>query len=233
MNKIGIIGAMELEVDALKARLVDCTVTLRAGMEFYEGTLNGTDVVVVRCGVGKVNAALCVQAMADLYSVTHVINTGIAGSLNAELDIGDILISVDAIEHDMDATGFGYAPGEIPQLGVREFVADRQMAELALELCAEVNPDIHARLGRVVSGDQFICDAGVKARLIAKFQADCAEMEGAAIAHGAYLNGLPFLIVRAISDKADGSAELDYPTFEHRAAQHSARLVEALVQRLR
>lgn len=233
MNKIGIIGAMELEVDALKARLVDCTVTLRAGMEFYEGILNGTDVVVVRCGVGKVNAALCVQAMADLYSVTYVINTGIAGSLNAELDIGDILISVDAIEHDMDATCFGYAPGEIPQLDVRAFVADRQMAELALELCAEVNPDIRARLGRVVSGDQFICDAGVKARLIATFQADCAEMEGAAIAHGAYLNGLPFLIVRAISDKADGSAELDYPTFEHRAAQHSARLVEALVQRLR
>lgn len=233
MNKIGIIGAMELEVDALKARLANCTVTLRAGMEFYEGILNGTDVVVVRCGVGKVNAALCVQAMADLYSVTHVINTGIAGSLNAELDIGDILISVDAIEHDMDATGFGYAPGEIPQLGVREFVADRKMAELALELCAQVNPDIHARLGRVVSGDQFICDAGVKARLIRDFQADCAEMEGAAIAHGAYRNGLPFLIVRAISDKADGSAELDYPTFERRAAQHSARLVEALVERLR
>lgn len=232
MKKIGIIGAMDLEVDVLKAKLSDCTITTRAGMDFYEGTLKGTPVVVVRCGVGKVNAALCVQAMADLFSVTHVINTGIAGSLNAELDIGDILISTDAIQHDIDVHVFGYPLGQVPSVGVREFAADRTMAELALELCGQVNPDIRARLGRVVSGDQFICDAEIKARLIREFQADCAEMEGAAIAHGAYLNGLPFLIVRAISDKADGSAEMDYPTFERQAALHSARLVEALTEKL-
>lgn len=232
MNKIGIIGAMELEVDTLKARLTDCVVTVRAGMEFYEGTLNETPVVIVRCGVGKVNAALCVQAMADLFAVTHVINTGVAGSLNAELDIGDILISVDAIQHDMDATVFGYALGEIPQLGAREFVADGEMARLALEACAQVNPDIRARLGRVVSGDQFISDMGVKARLIEEFHGDCAEMEGASIAQGAWLNGLPFLVIRAISDKADGSAEMDYPTFEREAALHSARLVEAMVEQI-
>lgn len=229
MKKIGIIGAMDLEVDALKEKLTDVRVTTKAKMDFYEGTLNGAPVVVVRCGIGKVNASLCVQILADLFAVTHVINTGVAGSLNAELDIGDILISKDAVHHDVDVRVFGYALGEVPQMGVREFPADAQMAQKAVELCAQVNPEIHVRLGRVVSGDQFISDSAVKEHLIADFQGDCAEMEGASIAQGAYLNGLPFLIIRAISDKADHSAEMDYPTFERAAAQHSAKLVEALV----
>ena len=232
MKKIGIIGAMELEVDALKAQMSGVKVTTKAQMEFYEGVLNGADVVVVRSGIGKVNAALCVQILADLFDVTHVINTGIAGSLNAELDIGDILISVDAIQHDFDVRIFGYALGELASMGIREFQADEALAKLALETCAEVNPDIHAKLGRVVSGDQFICDKAVKENLIREFRADCCEMEGAAIAHGAYLNSIPFLVVRAISDKADGTAEMDYPTFERRAAQHSAKLVEALVAKI-
>ena len=232
MKKIGIIGAMDLEVDALKAKLSDVKVTSKARMDFYEGVLNGTDVVVVRSGIGKVNAALCVQILADLFAVTHVINTGVAGSLNAELDIGDILISKEAVHHDVDATIFGYAPGEVPQLGIREFAADAAMAELAVEVCREVNPEIHVRLGRVVSGDQFISDAAVKDRLISLFHGDCTEMEGASIAQGAVLNGLPFLVVRAISDKADGSAEMDYPAFEREAALHSAKLVEALVAKI-
>ena len=232
MTKLGIIGAMDLEVDALKAKLSNVKVTSKARMDFYEGTLNGANVVVVRSVIGKVNAALCVQILADLFAVTHVINTGVAGSLNAELEIGDILVSVDAIHHDVDARIFGYAPGELPQMGVRAFMADENMAALAVECCKAVNPDIHVKLGRVVSGDQFISDAAVKERLIEVFQADCTEMEGASIAHGAYLNNIPFLVVRAISDKADGSAEMDYPTFEREAALHSAKLVEALVARI-
>lgn len=228
MKKIGIIGAMDLEVEALKARMEAPRVTKRARMEFYEGRLSGVDTVVVRCGVGKVNAALCVQLLADLFGVTHIINTGIAGSLNADLDIGDILISVDAIQHDMDVRVFGYALGEIPSMGSREFKADEAMGRLALEICARVNPDVKARLGRVVTGDQFICDAGVKDHLLREFGADCAEMEGGAIAHAAWLNGIPFVILRAISDKADNSAEMDYPTFERIAAANSARLAEAL-----
>ena len=229
MSKIGIIGAMDLEVDALKEKMTGVTITTRAKMEFYEGKLGGADVVVVRCGIGKVNASLCVQILADLFAVTHVINTGVAGSLNAELDIGDILISKDVIHHDVDVRIFGYALGEVPQLGIRAFPADERMAALAMELCGKVNPEITVRAGRVVSGDQFISDSAVKARLIEYFSGDCAEMEGASIAQGAWLNGLPFLIIRAISDKADDSAEMDYPTFERAAAQHSARLVEALV----
>ena len=124
MKKIGIIGAMELEVETLKAHMTTTKITTKAHMEFHEGTLNGTPVVIVRSGVGKVNAALCVQILADLFGVTAIINTGVAGSLNAALDIGDILISRDALHHDVDATIFGYNPGEVPQLGCREFIAD-------------------------------------------------------------------------------------------------------------
>lgn len=229
MKKIGIIGAMDLEVEELKSKMSVANIIKKAKMDFYEGTLNGAEVVIVRCGIGKINAALCVQILADVFSVSHIINTGVAGSLNATLDIGDILISKDALHHDMDVTIFGYALGEVPQMGFREFKADENLIALAKASCEKVNPDLHTLVGRVVSGDQFISSKEVKERLISTFQGDCAEMEGASIAHGAYLNDIPFVIIRAISDKADDSAEMDYPTFEKEAARHSARLVEDLV----
>ena len=232
MTKIGIIGAMELEVEQLKKEMAVESVIKKAGMDFFEGTLSNVPVVVVRSGIGKVNAALCVQILADVFQVSHVINTGVAGSLNAKLDIGDILISRDALHHDMDTTIFGYQPGEVPQMGFREFKADERMMELAREACEKANPDIHVMFGRVVSGDQFISSKEVKERLIAQFQGDCTEMEGASIAHGAYLNSLPFVIIRAISDKADDSAEMDYPTFETAAAKHSAALVKEMIKGL-
>ncbi|MBP5669245.1 MAG: 5'-methylthioadenosine/adenosylhomocysteine nucleosidase, partial [Lachnospiraceae bacterium] len=186
-------------------------------------------VVIVRCGIGKVNAALCVQILADVFQVTHVINTGVAGSLNAVLDIGDILIYVDAVHHDMDVSPLGYAPGIVPQMAESFFKADERLVNLAWDVCQEVNPDVSVLKGRVVSGDQFIAKKEVKERLISTFHGDCAEMEGAAIAHGCYLNQIPFVIIRAISDKADDSAEMDYPTFEKAAAKHCAKLVENLV----
>lgn len=229
MNKIGIIGAMDLEVDTLKSHLTDVKITQKAGMQFYEGILNGTPTVVVRCGIGKVNAALCVQILVDIFEVTHLINTGVAGSLNAELNIGDILISRDALHHDMDVSALGYPLGEVPQMGRLEFPADPRMMELAKASCERVCSDIHAIYGRVVSGDQFISDGSLKDRLVSLFHGDCTEMEGASIAHGAYLNKLPFVIIRAISDKADGSAQMDYPQFEKAAAEHSAKLVEDMV----
>ncbi len=232
MNKIGIIGAMELEVDTLKAQMAVAARTVRAGMEFWEGTLGKVHVVIVRCGIGKVNAAMCVQILADLFQVTHVINTGIAGSLNAALDIGDIVISRDVIHHDMDVRVFGYPLGQVPQLNTLAFPADEALIRLAMDSCEEANPGLHTAVGRIVSGDQFISGREMKNRLIAEFHADCTEMEGAAIAHAAYLNGLPFVIIRAISDKADDSASMDYPVFEREAAGHCARLVEALVRKI-
>lgn len=232
MSKIGIIGAMELEVDTLKAQMAVTGRTTRAGMDFFEGTLGQAQVVIVRCGIGKVNAAMCAQILIDLFEVTHVINTGVAGSLNATLDIGDIVISQDVIHHDMDVRVFGYALGQVPQLDTLAFPGDENLIRLALSSCEEANPGLHTAVGRIVSGDQFISDKEVKNRLIAEFHADCTEMEGAAIAHTAYLNGIPFVVIRAISDKADDSAEMDYPTFEREAAGHCARLVEVLVSKI-
>ncbi|CDA69335.1 MAG: 5'-methylthioadenosine/adenosylhomocysteine nucleosidase [Lachnospiraceae bacterium] len=229
MKRIGIIGAMDLEVEHLKGEMQISRIVDKAGMEFYTGTLKGVDVVIVRSGIGKVNAGLCAQILADVFQVTHIINTGVAGSLNAKLDIGDILISRDALYHDVDVRIFGYQLGEVPQMGCREFKADKAMIEAAVSSCKEVNPDIHVEVGRILSGDQFISDKAKKETLIADFQGDCTEMEGAAIAHSAYLNKIPFVIIRAISDKADDSAEMDYPTFEREAAKHSAKLVEHMI----
>ncbi|MFQ9186259.1 MAG: 5'-methylthioadenosine/adenosylhomocysteine nucleosidase [Lachnospiraceae bacterium] len=232
MKKIGIIGAMELEVEALKEQMDVKNIIEKASMKFYEGTLRGKDVVIVQCGIGKVNAGICVQILADLFQVDAVINTGVAGSLRAEINIGDIVVSTDACEHDMDVTALGYKQGIIPQMKESFFKADRQLVEAAIEVCREVNPDINVYEGRVLSGDQFISGEEIKNKLIDLFDGSCTEMEGAAIAHAAFLNEIPYVVIRAISDKADGSAHMDYPEFERAAAAHSAKLVENLVKRL-
>ena len=232
MNKIGIIGAMELEVEELKSQMQTKQVVEKAGMKFFEGTLNGKDVVIVQCGIGKVNAGICTQILADKFDVDAVINTGVAGSLRAEINIGDIVVSTDACEHDMDVRPLGYELGIIPQMKTSFFPADEKLVKTACEVCKEVNPDISVYEGRVVSGDQFISDNQVKENLIKTFQGSCAEMEGAAIAHAAYLNEIPYVVIRAISDKADGSAQMDYPEFERAAAKHSAKLVETLLTRI-
>ncbi len=230
MKKFGIIGAMEAEVESLKARMEVQRIVARAGMDFFEGRLGDTDVVIVRSGVGKVNAGICVQILTDLFQVDAVINTGAAGSLDARIDIGDIVVSTDAVYHDVDAVIFGYQPGEVPQLGCREFPADPELSEQISQVCREVNPDLQVFTGRIVSGDQFICDPAVKERISREFQGLCTEMEGAAIAQAAYLNQLPFVIIRAISDKADGSAMMEYPEFEKKAAQDCARLTAAFLE---
>ena len=232
MNKIGIIGAMELEVEALKVKMKLERIVEKASMKFFEGTLNGKEVVIVQCGIGKVNAGICVQILADVFGVDAVINTGVAGSLRAEINIGDIVVSSDACEHDMDVRPLGYEPGIIPQLAESFFKADRTLVEQSVAVCKEVNPDISVYEGRVLSGDQFISDGDKKDWLISTFNGSCAEMEGAAIAHAAYLNNLAYVVIRAISDKADGSAHMDYPEFERAAAKHSAKLVETLVTRV-
>lgn len=232
MKKVGIIGAMELEVETLKSKMDVRSTTTKARMEFFEGVLNGVEVVVVRSGIGKVNAGMCAQILSDLFEVTHIINTGIAGSLDAAIDIGDIVVSTEVLQHDVDATNFGYKLGEIPQIGTLSFPADEQMAVLAKAVCEKVNTDIKVFSGLIVSGDQFVADKAVKQRIRDNFHGLCTEMEGAAIGQAAYLNGIPFVILRAISDKADDSAEMDYPTFERKAAEHCARLVEEFIVEL-
>ena len=230
--KIGIIGAMQEEVAQLKTEMSDVSITKKASMDFYEGTLVGKSVVVVQSGIGKVNAAICTQILVDLFAVDCVINTGIAGSLQAQIDIGDVVVSTDTVQHDVDATEFGYALGQIPRLDVLAFKADEKLIKQAVDSCRRVNSHIKVFSGRIVSGDQFIADKGLKQTIISNFAGYCTEMEGAAIAQTAYLNQLPFVIIRAISDKADDSAQVDYPTFEKQAIENSVRLVNDMVANL-
>ena len=232
MKTIGIIGAMEVEVAILKEKMEDVRIIKKASMDFYEGILAGKKVVVVRSGIGKVNAGICAQILADVFSVDAIINTGIAGSLNKNINIGDIVLSTDVVQHDMDATGFGYRKGQIPQMPVFFFNADDNLRRLAAEVCKEVNPDIQVFEGRIASGDQFVCDQDVKNRIVSEFSAYATEMEGAAIGQAAYLNEIPFLVVRAISDKADGSAQMDYSEFEKEAVDHSVRLTLNMLARI-
>lgn len=232
MKTIGIIGAMEVEVAILKEKMEDVRIIKKASMDFYEGILAGKMVVVVRSGIGKVNAGICAQILADVFSVDAIINTGIAGSLNKNINIGDIVLSTDVVQHDMDATGFGYRKGQIPQMPVFFFNADDNLRRLAAEVCKEVNPDIQVFEGRIASGDQFVCDQDVKNRIVSEFSAYATEMEGAAIGQAAYLNEIPFLVVRAISDKADGSAQMDYSEFEKAAVDHSVRLTLNMLARI-
>lgn len=232
MKTIGIIGAMEVEVAILKEKMEDVRIIKKASMDFYEGILAGKKVVVVRSGIGKVNAGICAQILADVFSVDAIINTGIAGSLNKNINIGDIVLSTDVVQHDMDATGFGYRKGQIPQMPVFFFNADDNLRRLAAEVCKEVNPDIQVFEGRIASGDQFVCDQDVKNQIVSEFSAYATEMEGAAIGQAAYLNEIPFLVVRAISDKADGSAQMDYSEFEKAAVDHSVRLTLNMLARI-
>lgn len=232
MMKIGIIGAMDAEVKIIKSRMQEVTVKTVASMDFYEGRFEGREAVVVRSGIGKVNGAVCTQILADLYNVGTIINTGVAGALSNEIEIADIVLSADTLQHDMDASGFGYNYGVIPQMETSVFKADENLLKLATKTCSEVIPEVGVHTGRIVSGDQFISDSAKKAWLVKNFGGICTEMEGAAIGQAAYLNRIPFLIIRAVSDKADHSAEMDYSVFEELAIRNTVKLLTGLITRL-
>lgn len=226
---IGIIGAMDEEVAKLKEEMEHVKVLTKASMDFYQGTIGGHEVVIVRSGIGKVNAAVCTQILADTFSVRCIINTGIAGSLRSEINIGDIVLCTDAVEHDMDAVAFGYPLGQIPRMDTLSFEADASLRAAAKAACQKVLPDLGVYEGRVVSGDQFVSDGQKKEWLLSTFDGLCTEMEGAAIGHAAYVNHIPFLVIRAISDKADHSASMDYPAFEAMAIANSVKLMRELI----
>ena len=231
MTKLGIIGAMDVEVAILKEKMTEKTVTTVGRMEFCQGKLAGCDVVIAQCGVGKVHAAMCAQTLCDRFGVTHLVNTGIAGSLDNDLDIGDVVVSRDVMQHDFDCYHFGYPMCKIPGLDVVAFPADETLMAMAYEASEHLKPG-HTKIGRVATGDQFVAAQELKNRIIERTAANCTEMEGGAIAQVAYVNCVPFVIPRATSDKADHTAEMDYPTFERLAAHHCAAVTEALAARM-
>ena len=224
--KIGIIGAMDHEIDILKDALENRKETAVGKMVFYEGTAGGKDAVVVRCGIGKIAAAVCAEILIGRFGVTHLINTGIAGSLNATIDIGDAVVSTDAVHHDFDLVNFGYPYGEVPGIGSVGIPADEQLRRLCAEAIRTAAPEISVLEGRIASGDQFIRTKEKKEWIRNEFGAECCEMEGASIAQTAFMNNIPYVIIRMISDKADESSEMTYEQFVEYQKRYEADLAK-------
>ena len=226
---IGIIGAMEVEVCSLVDALEERREETVSGTVFYRGRLDGAEVVVARCGIGKVAAAVCAEAMILRYAPDLLVNTGVGGSLTPCLSVTDVAVSDRAVQYDMDTSPLGDPVGLISGINRIYFEADDRAGKLFLACAADAG--VKALAGTVASGDRFVASVGAKAEILSLFpDAVVCEMEGAAIAHAAYLNGTPFIIVRAISDSADGASGMDYPTFLSRAAKTSFALTRAFVR---
>ncbi len=182
--------------------------------------------------MGKVNAGICANALINDFNCTKIINTDVAGSLDSQIDIGDIVVSVDAVQHDYDVEAIGFKKGEIPYTGLYAFKADKAMRAAAVKAVKESAPDVHVFEGRVCSGDQFISKKEQKDKILSDFGGMCCEMEGAAIAQASHLNNIPFVVIRAISDKPDETEIVDYKTFEAQAAARCAKIVRYMVENL-
>ena len=227
---IGIIGAMSAEVEALKAKIENARTEKISGVEFVSGKLSGKDVVVAQCGIGKVFAAICAQTMILRYCASTLINTGVAGTLSEKIGILDFAVSSAVVQHDMDTTAIGDAPGLISGINVVEIPASAELCERVLKIATAQGEK--AVGGVIASGDQFINSRERKSFIRDTFGAIACEMEGAAIGHVCYVNGVDFVIIRCISDNASGEAEMEYPEMVKIAAVKSQKLVEAIVAEL-
>jgi adenosylhomocysteine nucleosidase len=229
MDRVAVIGAMDEEIEEIKALMLEITEEALAGIRFYIGELHGMPIALCKSGVGKVNAAICSQLLISQFDATHVIFTGVAGGVHPALNIGDIVISSDCLYHDIDASALGYKKGEIPFAENSVFSADENLITLAKE-AGEQLTDVKLVVARVLSGDQFIADKLLVNQLYQLFDAGCVEMEGAAVGHVCTLHQVPFVIIRSLSDKADGSAQINFVEFVQEAAKRSSIIVEGMLR---
>ncbi|MDN5331603.1 MAG: adenosylhomocysteine nucleosidase [Tepidanaerobacteraceae bacterium] len=230
---VGIIGALDKEIALLCERLEKTNTVHRASLIFHQGNLEGKEVVVVKSGVGKVNAALCTQLLIDYFQPDAIFCTGVAGALREDLDVGDVVISTDVAQHDVDGTVFGHEPGEIPNLGVKFFKADANLAEIAYQVACQTVKGKKVIRGRILSGDQFICSAEKVRFLKDIFDGSCVEMEGGAIGQVCYVNDVPFVVIRSVSDKADDKAVVVYEEFAEEAARNSSKIILGVLKKLK
>ncbi|MBR4961255.1 MAG: 5'-methylthioadenosine/adenosylhomocysteine nucleosidase [Clostridia bacterium] len=224
--KLGIIAAMTIEADLIKAAMTDVNAEEISGITFISGKLGQCDAVVAVCGIGKVFAALCTQTMILRYAPDYVINTGVGGTLTDKLGIGDLAVSAAVVQHDMDTSPLGDPVGMISGINVIEMPADKSMVEKVCAICEAKG--IRHYCGTIASGDQFIASREKKDWIVSTFAGIACEMEGASVGQVCYVNKVPFVILRAISDSADGGACEDFPTFAANAAKTSASVVLAL-----
>lgn len=227
--RIGIIGAMDEEIALYKEAMSQTTTTVKAGITYVSGKLEEQDVVLCKSGVGKVNAAVTTQILIDQFQVERVIFTGVAGAVHPDLNIGDIVVSTDCLQHDMDVTPLGFAPGQIPYTEQWIWKADQTLMEQAVEAGKGLEAGVQVVTGRILSGDQFVASREKVAALYEQFGAHCTEMEGAAVAQVCAMNNIPFVVVRSMSDKADGSAHVNFVEFTKLASQRSFAIVSKML----
>ena len=230
---IGIIGAMDCEINKLKSKLQNLQEIKKGKLLINTGILHGHNVIVVKSGVGKVNAALCTQYIIDKFEPDYIINTGIAGGLASGLKVGDIVVGTELVQYDFDVSAVGYAKGYMCT-GINPdkptvFYSDKTLIE---EFKAAANGKFNVLTGVIASGDTFVSDKNKKREIKETFNAAAVEMEGCAIAQTAYTNRIPFIIVRAISDLADENAAQDHEFVETEMAELSSSTIEILLERL-
>ncbi|MCQ2228158.1 MAG: 5'-methylthioadenosine/adenosylhomocysteine nucleosidase [Bacteroidales bacterium] len=236
-KKVGIIGAMDVEVELLNSIMkpaegCGAIKTTNAGScTFTEGSIDGIPVVVVQSGIGKVNAALCAQRLIMQFGVTHVINSGIAGAIAHGLRVQDVVVSTSALYHDMDVVAFGHKICEIPEMDCSDFPADEAMVKAAQKAFASLESAKGHQIlaGRIASGDQFVASKDLKDEIVRRCSPMCVEMEGAAVAHACYLNKTPYVVIRCMSDMADDNGEETYSFNKIDTANMSANLVRSML----
>jgi adenosylhomocysteine nucleosidase len=228
---IGIIGAMQEEIELLLEQMDNKQTEIHAGISYHRGVFRGKKVVLTRSGVGKVNAAVCTQILIDKFGADAVLFTGVAGAVDPDLNIGDIVISSSSLQHDIDVTALGFPRGTIPYQDISEYNADEKLVALAEEAGRALYPG-RCKVGKILSGDQFIADREVVKTLHEQFEGACTEMEGASVAQVCFMNGIPHVIIRSMSDKADGSAHVNFAEFTVEASNRSYAIVEKMVASL-
>ena len=227
---IGIIGALKLEIDTVISKMEVEAVRTISGRAFHIGRMCGQAVVVAQCGMGKVNAAMCAQAMIQEYAPSLVVNVGIAGSLSRELTIGDIAVARDLVQHDVDTSPIGDPVGFVSTVNRIDFPCAAWASEAIIDAAGRCG--LRAKIARIASGDQFIADTASKKRIRETFGADACEMEGCPIAQVCYVNGVDCAVIRAISDSTDGSHAMEYDQFQKLAAENSAKVLEAFLKEI-
>lgn len=233
-NLVGIIGAMDIEVESLKSEIRNLKTEKISDMEFYCGSIGVTDVIVVKCGIGKVNAARCAQTLCDHFGVSALVNTGIGGGIGDGLAVGDLVVAKSLVQHDFDVSGFGYAKGYM-FLGNKDeathYVADKDLIEKLISASELHISKSGIKKGVIATGDIFVCTSDKKKEIKDNFDALVCEMEGGAIAQTAVANSVPFAVIRAISDLADGSAPESYEEFEKDTAYLSAKIIKSFLEK--
>lgn len=231
MKTIGIIGAMEEEVKFIKEHLDIITAKNIVGLDFFMGKMGKNNVVLVRSGIGKVNAAICTQVLISLYAVDYIVNIGVAGGVSDQLNIGDIVISTEAMHHDFDTTIFGDEPGFIPRMQTSIFKADDFLIKLATESIENIQ-NINIFTGRIVSGDKFVSDIAEKNKIKKTFSPLCVDMESASIAQTCNLNKIPFVIIRSISDNSDEGTVQNYEEFFVQSAKNASIFLQSIIEKI-